>query len=243
MWKNIRSNFRNRLFSPLLRFFFDKILGKNLDNLYFPHIVFGKKIYGLYYVPTLEPEISDQIDYYPLFGLLKSVPVEFSKRDAQVLKRELRRMGRRCRCVLEIGVSRDIDTSSTGVIFENKLKETIYLGVDLLDKKYLDNLSNNIYTLKINSRRKRSIMNKLRNLGLYEIDLLIIDGSHSVQMILNDWSFSRFLSKHGTVVIHDTSVHPGPVVLYDAVDQRFFSKKKYFEHLADDWGLGIVCKR
>lgn len=243
MLRNIRGNFRNKLISPLLRFLFEKILRKNLGNLYFPHIVFGKKIFGLSYVPTLEPEFSDQVDSHYLFGLLKSVPVEFSKKDAQVLKGELKRMGTKCKCILEIGVSRNFDTSSTKIIIDNKLSKTIYLGIDITKKSQIENFGNLIYTMKVDSRNISEVMSRLRRLGCKEIDLLVIDGFHSVEMAIIDWDYSRYLSKNGVVVIHDTSVHPGPAVLYEAIDRRVFTKQRYFVQLPNDWGISVVRKK
>ena len=93
-----------------------------------------------------------------------------------------------------------------------------------------------------NSRNINRVIGRLKTLGVMEIDMLMIDGNHSVEMALNDWKYMKHLSKHGVVVIHDTSVHPGSSVLFDAIDKGMFNKRKYFSQLVDDWGIGVARK-
>jgi len=42
--------------------------------------------------------------------------------------------------------------------------------------------------------------------------------------------------------MHDTNCHPGPVCVFDAVDEQLFSKTKFFED-KPDWGLALFRRR
>lgn len=53
----------------------------------------------------------------------------------------------KCKNILEIGVDHTNTISSTSLIFKNKNKETLYLGVDIDDKSYLNDENNNVHTL------------------------------------------------------------------------------------------------
>lgn len=243
MWKNIKSNIKSKIIVPLWRFLCLDLRHMKMSQLYLPNRRYSNIPKGLSYLPTLDPELSDTLDSYSRFSYLKFPPVEFSQRDALILLKELKRLGKNCRTILEIGVSRFNSTSSTKVIIDNKLQKTIYLGIDILDKSSVSNPSNNVYTIKKDSKNIGTVMNYLIEKGHSTIDLLIIDGDHSVEMAINDWKYTQYLSEHGVVIIHDTSVHPGPVVLYDAIDKNQFSKQRYFLTLIDDWGISVARKR
>ena len=52
------------------------------------------------------------------------------------------------RAVLEIGVCRNDKKSSTYCFLDNKNDETIYVGIDIVDKRFLNNPNKNIHTIK-----------------------------------------------------------------------------------------------
>ena len=57
-----------------------------------------------------------------------------------------------------------------------------------------------------------------------------------------DWKYAERLSPHGTVAMHDTNVHPGPVTVFDAIDEQLFDKKKHCTE-GSDWGISVIRKR
>lgn len=146
-----------------------------------------------------------------------------------------------CQCIFEIGVCRNAEGSFTHVFLNHKRDETIFFGVDIDDKSFLDDPASNIFTVRANSHQQELVRGKLRELGNPKVDLLFIDGWHSVNTMVNDWKYADLLADDGAVVIHDTNCHPGPVCVFDAVDERLFLKQKFFTREAD-WGMA-VCRK
>jgi hypothetical protein len=176
--------------------------------------------------------------------LSKDVPVEYSQRDRDALAGALRELGNDCHCILEIGVARTTGThTSTSTLITLKPRDCTYLGVDEADRSFLVDLAQHNHTICCNSYQGERVRATLRALGHDQVDLLHIDGYHSICMALSDWhEYAQLLRAGGVAVLHDTSVHPGPACLYDAIDETLFDKQKLFEDLPDDWGLAI-CRR
>jgi predicted O-methyltransferase YrrM len=87
-------------------------------------------------------------------------------------------------------------------------------------------------------------MSKVFELGHNEIDVLFIDGDHSVNQVVKEWAgYVPYLSNNGVVIFHDTTVHPGPAVVYDAIDEAYFDKRRYFADRIDDWGVAVARRR
>ena len=197
-------------------------------------------IYGLKYRPTLEPERSDDTDFYGEF--YRPVPREFSPANQEVLKQALLELPHP-RCIVEIGVQRNpLPESSTGILLQHKPKDAVFIGVDIEDKSHLANSAENIYVLKMDSADRRQVFALMDRLNLREIDFLFIDGWHSVNQCVADWKYVERLSPRGVVVMHDTNVHPGPVVLFDAIDETMFDKQKHCTE-GPDWGISVVKRR
>jgi hypothetical protein len=45
------------------------------------------------------------------------------------------------------------------------------------------------------------------------------------------------MKKNGIIILHDTTMHPGPFLFMEAVDDTVFKKEILFE---EDYGLGVV---
>ncbi len=197
-------------------------------------------IHGLKYRPTLEPERSDDTDFYGEF--YRPVPREFSPANQEVLKQALLELPHP-RCIVEIGVQRNpLPESSTGILLQHKPKDAVFIGVDIEDKSHLANAAENIYVLKMDSADRRQVFALMDQLNLREIDFLFIDGWHSVNQCVADWKYVERLSPRGIVVMHDTNVHPGPVTLFDAIDETMFEKTKHCTE-GPDWGISVVKRR
>jgi hypothetical protein len=192
-------------------------------------------LYGLKFFPSLEPHCSNDQDS-PNWGW-PTVETEVSDGNLKVVTDAIQKLGAGCTNVVEIGVHRNEGRSITNILMDTKPSECRYLGVDMADKRKLDNPARYIYTLRANSHDKVSVRSKMRTLGMKTIDLLMIDGWHSVHTCVNDWGYVDMLSPHGVVLLHDTNAHPGCVALYEAVDDNLFVKTRHCTELTD---MGIA---
>jgi hypothetical protein len=143
--------------------------------------------------------------------------------------------------IIEIGVSRNGLGSFTNALLTNKPDSIPYLGIDLDDKTYLNNEDKKVYTIRENSANQKTIRKYAKEIGMDKISILLIDGWHSVNMVINDWLYTDMLSDDGIVIFHDTNSHPGPVVFLPAIDESMYRVERYFEH-DDDYGLSIAYR-
>jgi hypothetical protein len=134
-----------------------------------------------------------------------------------------------CKAILEIGIYRNGEESTTTCFIDNKKSDTIYLGVDIGDRSQINNSSNNVYTLQEDSSNIDKVLTYARSLGIEKFDFIFIDGDHSLSQVLKDWEYTAYLSDNGIVGMHDTSYHPGPT--------RFMSHLR-----TDKWNVEVnVC--
>lgn len=191
-------------------------------------------IYGLQFFPSLEPVVSDNQDI-PAFGW-PSGP-EISDCNLSVVSDVVRRLGPSCKAILEIGVHRNDGRSMTNILMDQRPTGSIYLGVDVNDKSYLNDDGLGVHTIMCNSHDQMSIRNKLKLIGVDSLDIIMIDGWHSVNTCVNDWCYSNLLSPTGVVILHDTNAHPGCCALFHAVDPELFEKER---HCVGDGDMGIA---
>jgi len=197
-------------------------------------------IIGLKYRPSLEPGRSDDTDFFGEF--YRPVPREFSIANQAVLRQALLETPD-VRCIVEIGVQRNpLPESSTGILLHHKAPDALFIGIDIEDKSHLADESRRIYTIQGNSGDPSPVYALMAQLGATHIDFLFIDGWHSVNQCVADWNYVTRLSPRGTVTMHDTNVHPGPVTVFDAIDERLFDKKKYCTE-GPDWGISVIRRR
>jgi hypothetical protein len=147
----------------------------------------------------------------------------------------------RCKAVMEIGVCRNGSSSFTHVFLNNKLDNTIYVGIDLDDKSFLNNTENNIHTIKGSSFDVEKNMEFFRSVGVEEFDFIFIDGDHSIMGVLNDWEYSRMLSKEGIVGFHDTSWHLGPREFVNNLNTEKWNVVP--NTCPKDWGVGFAWQK
>ena len=169
--------------------------------------------------------------------------VEFSKQNHRALQfaiDQCKKNGIAPKNFLEIGVCRTGDDSSTYTILKNLDSDGKYLGIDLEDKSFLNQTDKGIYTLKENSSNFSSVAAYMQKIGLDNLDFIFIDGNHSINQILRDWEYTRFLVPGGVVALHDTTAHLGPALMLRNLDR---SKWMVFENLCpNDYGLGFAFK-
>jgi len=196
---------------------------------------------GLKYIPSLGKQLDDLDHLDDTF--FWNVETEFSKDDQRLLLEHFNKIKNKCKCIVEIGVCRnDYPYSSTSIFLDNKLTDTIYIGIDLSDKSFLNNKIKNVYTIKSDSRDKFNLYNLMSSLEIEKIDFLFIDGGHSVNMCINDWSYTEKISDFGIIGFHGTNRHPGPMVIFEAIDETLYNKSKYME-IPGDWGVGFAIKK
>lgn len=194
-------------------------------------------IFGLKFFPNMEPSISNDRDE-PLFGWASSVAV--SQCNIDTVKKVIADLGPSLRGCLEIGVNRDVISMST-VIMDDKPNECFYLGVDIDDKSYLNDPVRNIHTLQSNSHDQHAIRRFLDRHNISQLDLLFIDGWHSVNTTVNDWRYADLVRPGGVVMLHDTNTHPGCVGVFEAVDENIFSKQRLCT--TNDFGISVFVRK
>lgn len=205
-------------------------------------------IWGLTYIPTTEPHYRDNIDYFNITQKLAKGTL-FSRCNLDVLSKQITdEVG----CVLELGMNKrgpkHFNSCSTVVILRNKKPSCLYLGVDLHNKRYVNNVNNNAHTIQCNTFDRAVVRDKLTELGAEKIDVLMIDADHSINSAINDWRYTEWLSDSGVVVLHDTNAHIGPTLLYDAIDSRLFDKQKFCKErnkkgIFTDWGVAVFKRK
>lgn len=193
---------------------------------------------GLKFFPDMEPEVSNDQDG-PAFGWITSI--EVSDCNLEVVRRVVNGLGNDLRAVMEIGVNRNGERSMSRVLMDERPKGSFYLGIDIEDKSYLDNPAENTWTLKVNSHDQETIRSFIASKGVKNIDLLFIDGWHSVNTCVNDWRYTDLLSPNGVVILHDTNSHPGCVGLFEAVSDLQYKKVRYCTE--NDFGIAVFEAR
>lgn len=222
-------------------------------------------IFGLKYYPSFEDFDFDKHPWYIKFGISENPNIidfygpyvslywtnqntskHFSECNAKTLENAIDSMGS-VDSILEIGVHRpdaSSDISSTKIIIDKKRKDAIYLGVDINDKSSLNDIENNVHTMVCDSLEIEKIKDKIKSLGIEKLDLIFIDGDHSIKYALNDWKFAELLRIGGKIIYHDVSAHTVPRELTKAVDTDIFRVEVFCKpnEICHDHGIGIFTR-
>jgi hypothetical protein len=199
---------------------------------------------GLSYVPNFTdnsqeyvPELFDDI-------AVKIAPKDyFSARNSyllfaciDLLKLNTERSG----TILEIGIGKKerYKFTSTATILNTKHSAVRYVGIDAENREWLLGRKDNIFLYHNLSANVFEKINKKKY-----IDLLHIDGSHSVNGVLIDWQFSQLVKDDGIILLHDIKAHPGPKLLVDAIDKNIYTVDKWFLDDPKDFGMAVVYKK
>ena len=148
-------------------------------------------MYGLINKVEMVDSSKNDLDFpwYPINAGPGRIVREFSFDNVRVLLEQLKLLKSKKKkiVIVEIGVHRNLyDTSSTSCVLANKRADDIYLGIDIEDKSFLNNPERNVHTIKTSSHNYTEVLQKLQvEIGAAEIDLLIIDGYHSINTDLS----------------------------------------------------------
>jgi hypothetical protein len=162
-----------------------------------------------------------------------------ANRDA--IKERFLKVRDNCKAILEIGICRNQKDSITHVFLDNKLPETVYVGIDLDDKSFLNDPDKNIWTIQGSSSSIPEAMEIFKDLDITEFGFIFIDGWHSINQVLTDWEYTELLAPNGIVGLHDTSVHPGPYYFVNALDKNIWNVEPNvceFDH-----GVGFAWRK
>ena len=195
-------------------------------------------IWGLRFFPSLEPECNNDQDM-PIFGWPGCV--EVSQCNIDVVSYVVSHLGNNLQACMDIGVDRNGERSMSRILLNERPAGAFYLGVDIDDRKYLDNPDTNTWTLQCNSHDQDTIRSFLASKGIAKLDLLFIDGWHSVNTTINDWRYADMLSEHGVVLVHDTNFHPGDIALCEAVDPELFEIHR--QCIGHDSGITVFKRK
>lgn len=197
-------------------------------------------IYGLSFMPDLEPYWSVEDNWLePPFG--KKPNVHFTPLNHKVLEDEIIKQDNP-KVILEIGVDSRSGISSTKTILRVKKDNTKYIGIDLLDRTYLEEEGENIYTISSSLEDYESVEDKLKEIGETEIDLMFADGPKTMTSLLNEWKYWKYMKPNGVMVIHDTNYHPNTVALIEAIDRDIFDVQIYGRD-EKDYGISVVTRK
>ena len=166
---------------------------------------------------------------------------EVTDANREAVKERFLKVKDTCQAILEIGVCRNEKKSMTHIFLDNKLDKTIYVGIDLDDKSFLNNPEKNIWTIQGDSGSVKEAVEIFKNLGITEFGFIFIDGWHSINQVLLDWEYTGMLSDHGIVGFHDTSCHPGPYLFMKNLNK---DKWNVEENVCPfDFGVGFASKK
>jgi hypothetical protein len=166
---------------------------------------------------------------------------EVTEANRRAVKERFLKVRDNCKAILEIGVCRNQQDSITHIFLENKLDSTIYLGIDLDDKSFLNNPEKNIWTIRGNSSSVTEAKEIFKILGIVEFGFIFIDGWHSINQVLIDWEYTEMLSPNGIVGLHDVSSHPGPALFIKALNKDLWEVEENI--CTKDNGVGFAWKK
>lgn len=167
--------------------------------------------------------------------------------DLENIKNQFLKIQDKCKCILEIGVDCNetpTEMTSTRIFLDNKNDDTIYIGLDLNDKSYLNNESKNVFTLQNDSSDIKTVIDFIKSKGVDKIDFLFIDGWHSINQVMREWEYTKWISNHAIIGFHDTSVHPGPhSFLKNLNKEKWNVIENSCSFYNNDYGVGFAWKK
>jgi len=167
---------------------------------------------------------------------------EVTEANRNALNERFLRVRDNCPAILEIGVCRNGENSHTHIFLKNKNPDTIYVGIDLDDKSFLDRKDQKIFTIKNNSTNVNLNFKKMQEeFGVTQFGFIFIDGNHSINQVLADWEYTQWLMPGGIVGFHDTTHHPGPHYFVKNLNRDIWEVEENV--CPNDFGIGFCWRK
>ena len=136
--------------------------------------------------------------------------------------------------IVEIGTASTYKNSSTNIFINNKTKDCCFYTIDIAARNCFSTGVDNNWIITCDSTGDE-IKERLK--GRF-IDILFIDGDHSINKVFAEYEFYlSYMKDDGIIVLHDTTMHPGPLLLMEAIDTNVFKTKTF---CPDDYGIGVI---
>lgn len=205
--------------------------------------------FGLGYRPSLAPTFDDDADRHFDTGIIKPVGGMFSHENAELLRLLLQLQ--QPKAILEIGVHNHYPSSSECLI-RHKPHDSTYFGVDIrttgrddVDKAaVVHDPARHCFFIQCDSSNRTHVQRRMAEQGVRRLDMLFIDGLHSINQVLRDWRYAELLNIGGLAILHDTNYHPGPSQVLKAVDPMYFSETVHFADggmaVGTDYGMAVL---
>lgn len=202
------------------------------------------------YTPTFVEPVKDEDgwirnDFYARTNQHPNyVPTEVSPMNLQCLDFFMKYAVPEGGLVVEIGVWRDPSSqtmTSTQLFLEQKHDLTHYLGIDIQDRPHVRNYRPNCEILTMDSGNTPFISRYIQEKYKKPIDLLFIDGLHTLEQVGKEISLIYSVRKGGVIGFHDISAHCGPNMWMEAFDPEKFEIHRLRD--THDWGIGFLIKK
>ena len=195
--------------------------------------------FGLIGEFSIEPEFSDSNDSTSLTKWQHSlVGGDFSLNNKDALKAFFNGS---LKTIVEIGVSRNSwEDSSTKFLLDNLSEDGRYIGIDIEDRKFVETHDSRAQIIIGDSQDVETNLEKM-NLQDQYIDLLLIDGNHSITHVSREWGYAKYIRPNGGIIaLHDSNYHPGPWCLARAADPNIFDIHML---CPEDYGIAVLVRK
>jgi predicted O-methyltransferase YrrM len=158
---------------------------------------------------------------------------QFSTRNGKVLL-DIIKSKPEATLIVEIGTASAYVNSSTNIFVNNKNKDCCFYTIDIAARNCFPTGDDNNWIITCDSTGDK-IKEHLRE---QRIDILFIDGDHSINKVFAEYEFYLpYMKDDGIIVLHDTTMHPGPLLLMEAIDTNVFKTEIF---CSDDYGIGVI---
>ena len=174
---------------------------------------------------------------------------QFTSDNKQVLIQSLDEISRDQKIIFEIGTSER--GGSTHELLAKKSDSDHLISLDLrptmkekggIPKGPPEFKEGTFHQLRMRSSNSEKVKDKIQEITgdrNRKIDLIFIDGDHSVETVFMEWSlYEPMLADDGVLLLHDTTFHPGPYLLVEAINKKMFSVEVFCE--GQDYGIAKI---
>jgi len=143
--------------------------------------------------------------------------------------------------ILELGVADGNNVSSTTkILISNKRPQDVYCGIDIIPKNAWN--GENVNIIHSPSEYIDNNIDRLNSLNVNEIDMLVIDGWHSIEQLYKEWQYTRILSSVGVVFINSVNLYPGPYYITKSIDDTKYDIHRYLSDVKDN-GICVAVRK